>query len=272
MWITLQTKNNKSWQFNSKHDLLAIEPAPTTLWSLCFRKILFKAIGPFRYRQMKVHRFTNNLQGLQKVVVKDFSWNMFWNALLFEKTLKTIPILVSENYGFILNTCHDTAKRADTRVGFPVVFSRLRWPIEPNFSQVCYLIYKFWYTKCGPWKILFTERVQWLHRFKTEFTWGDMSNSNTQTLLRTWFYSFRTFLWWSISIICFHLSNCLERYFHLKYCDVQGNGWFLILVPVPWRWLKPARRNVETNLRTSLRGSALITIWAKVVEYRKTVL
>ena len=50
----------------------------------------FQAIGPFRYRKKKkVHRFTNNLQGLQKVVVKDFSWNIIpWNALLFEKTVK----------------------------------------------------------------------------------------------------------------------------------------------------------------------------------------
>ena len=57
--------------------------------------------------------------------------------------------LDSENYEFILNTCHDTAKRAETRVGFPVVFSRLRWPIEPKFSQVCYfyievVVYEVW--------------------------------------------------------------------------------------------------------------------------------
>ena len=35
-------------------------------------------------------------------------------------------------------------------VGFPVIFSRLRWPIEPKFSQVCYFLYKLWYTICGP--------------------------------------------------------------------------------------------------------------------------
>ena len=40
-------------------------------------------------KKIKVHRFTNNLQGLQKVVVKDFSWNIIpWNALLFVKTVK----------------------------------------------------------------------------------------------------------------------------------------------------------------------------------------
>ena len=99
---------------------------------------------------IKVHRFTNNFQSLQKVMVKDFSWNIIpWNALLFEKTFKQLSILDIENYGFILNTCHDTAKHAETRVGFPVIFSRLWWPIEPKFSQVCYFIYKLWYTKCG---------------------------------------------------------------------------------------------------------------------------
>ena len=35
-------------------------------------------------QKLKVHRFTNSLQGLQKVMVKDFSWNIIpWNALLF---------------------------------------------------------------------------------------------------------------------------------------------------------------------------------------------
>ena len=39
--------------------------------------------------KLKVHRLTNNLQGLQMVMVKDFSWNIIaWNALPFEKTLK----------------------------------------------------------------------------------------------------------------------------------------------------------------------------------------
>ena len=84
-------------------------------------------------------------------MVKDFPWNIIsWNALFFEKSLKQLSILDIENNGFILNTCHDTAKRAETRVGFPVIFSRLRWLIEPKFSQVSYFIYKLWYTKCGP--------------------------------------------------------------------------------------------------------------------------
>ena len=47
-----------------------------------------KPLDPFGTgKKQKVHRFTNNLQGLQKV--KYFSWNIIpWNALLFEKTVK----------------------------------------------------------------------------------------------------------------------------------------------------------------------------------------
>ena len=51
----------------------------------------FKPLDTFgTEKKLTVHRFTNNLQGLlQKVMVKDFSWNIIpWNALLFEKTLK----------------------------------------------------------------------------------------------------------------------------------------------------------------------------------------
>ena len=39
----------------------------------CFQQPQLKAIGPFRYRKKKNHRFTNNLHGLQKVMVKDVS-------------------------------------------------------------------------------------------------------------------------------------------------------------------------------------------------------
>ena len=33
--------------------------------------------------------------------------------------------------------------------GFPVIFSRLWWPIEPKFSQVCY----FTYISCDTWSV-----------------------------------------------------------------------------------------------------------------------
>ena len=58
------------------------------------QRVVFKAIIHFRIR------FTNNLQGLQKAMVKDFSWNIIpWNNWLFEKTLKKLSILGNENYG-----------------------------------------------------------------------------------------------------------------------------------------------------------------------------
>ena len=52
--------------------------------------IPLKPLDPFgSEKKKKVHRFTNNLQGLQKAMVKDLSWNIIpWNALLFEKTAK----------------------------------------------------------------------------------------------------------------------------------------------------------------------------------------
>ena len=84
-------------------------------------------------------------------MVKDFYWNIIpWNALLCLENIKIISILDIEIYEFDLNTCYDLAKRAETRVGFPVIFSRLRWPIDPKFSQFFLnFIYKLWYTKCG---------------------------------------------------------------------------------------------------------------------------
>ena len=81
---------------------------------------LLKPLDTFWTEQkFEVHRFTNNLQGIQKVMVKDFPWNVRpipWIALLFEKTSKQLSILDMEKSGFILNTCHDTAKRAETMV------------------------------------------------------------------------------------------------------------------------------------------------------------
>ena len=96
----------------------------------------------------------------ERLVSKYYSMKCF----TFWENIITISILDMKNYGFILNTCHDTGKRAETRVGFPVIFSWLRWPIEPKLSQVWYFM------SCdtqsvesvGLWTILFTESVKWL--------------------------------------------------------------------------------------------------------------
>ena len=77
----------------------------------------WKPLGPFGTEtNKKVHRFTNNLQGLQKVVVEYFSWNIIqWNALLFEKTVK--------QYQFSLNTFKHMSWHGETR-GYKGGFSR----------------------------------------------------------------------------------------------------------------------------------------------------
>ena len=148
-WMIIQENHIKGW-FES----VAVHETKTGPNKICLKPL-------YTFGSERTKKFTD-LQIIDrvysKVMVKDFSWNIVpWNALLFEKVI--ILILVSENYGFISNTCHDTAKHAETRVGFPVVFSRLWWPIEPKFSQVCYFLFKLWYTKCGTWTILFTESV-----------------------------------------------------------------------------------------------------------------
>ena len=96
--------------------------------------------------KLKVHRFTNSLQDLQKVMVKDFSWIIIpWNALLFEKT-------------------HVTTRRN---------VRKQRW-VFPLFSpdsdvRLSLIFHRFviLYISCdtrsvGLWTILFTESVQWL--------------------------------------------------------------------------------------------------------------
>ena len=59
------------------------------LWLNSLKSLLLKPLYTFGTEKKKVHRFTNNEQGLQKVMVKDFYWNIIpQNALLLEKTLK----------------------------------------------------------------------------------------------------------------------------------------------------------------------------------------
>ena len=102
-------------------------------------------------KKIKVHRFTNNLQGLQKVMVKDFSWNIIaWNALLFEKTLKQF---INSRYRELWTYFKHISWHGETcrnKGGFSRYFLPTPMMIEPKFSQVCYFVYKLWYTKCGP--------------------------------------------------------------------------------------------------------------------------
>ena len=105
----------------------------------------FKAIGHFRYKQkLKVHRFKNNLQGLQKVMVKRplliyYSMKCF----TFWENIKTISILDSENYGFILNTCHDTRNKEKQGWVFPLFSPDSDDRLSPNFHR-----FVIWYRSC----------------------------------------------------------------------------------------------------------------------------
>ena len=57
---------------------------------------------------------------------------LFHEMLYFlRKHKQKLSILDNENNGFILNTCHDAANKWKQGWVFPVIFSRLRWPIEP---------------------------------------------------------------------------------------------------------------------------------------------
>ena len=56
---------------------------------------------------------------------------------------------MNENYVFILNTCHDTAKRAETRYGFPVIFL--------NFHRFVILYISCDSRSVGLWTILYTK-------------------------------------------------------------------------------------------------------------------
>ena len=89
--------NNYTWNNKLVNMWTAFVFRATRICQQLSIMLVLKPLVPFRYRKKKKnHRFTNNLQGLQKVVVKDFSWNIIpWNALLFEKTLKQYQFSIS---------------------------------------------------------------------------------------------------------------------------------------------------------------------------------
>ena len=88
-----------------------------------------KPLDPFGTEKKKVHRFTEGSGEI--LLLKYYSMKCF----TFLENSKTISILVNENYGIILNTCHDTAKRADTRVGFPLFSPDSDDRLSPNFHR-----------------------------------------------------------------------------------------------------------------------------------------
>ena len=108
--------------------------------------IFLKAIGPFRFRKkIKVHRFTNNLQGLQKAMVKDFSWNIIpWDALLFEKTAKQYKFSLTRITD--LYETHVMTRRNARKQGwvFPLFSPNSDDRLSLNFHR-----FVIWYRSCG---------------------------------------------------------------------------------------------------------------------------
>ena len=110
--------------------------------SHCFSKLQctegvkhpFKAI-------VKIHRFTNNLQGLQKVMVKDIPWSISpWNALLFEKTVKEYQVSLTRITD--LFQTHVMTRRNAWIQGwvFPLISPDSDDRLSPNFHRfvICY--------------------------------------------------------------------------------------------------------------------------------------
>ena len=75
-WLCVTARHQWSWKQDYLFPGCIINLRVIPGWVDKIGSLLtFKAIGHFRYRIFffKVHRFTNNLQGLKKVMVKDFS-------------------------------------------------------------------------------------------------------------------------------------------------------------------------------------------------------
>ena len=102
-------------------------------WSLTILPIVSVSLKPLdTFGTEQIHRFNG-----ERLLLKYYSMKCFtcWEII------KAITVLDIENYGFILNTSHDTAKRArKTRVRFPLIYSRLRWRIEPKFHRFLFVI------------------------------------------------------------------------------------------------------------------------------------
>ena len=79
-------------------------------------KLLLKPLDTFGTKtKIKAHRFTNNLQGLQKVHDGEkTSLEIFIHEMLYflRKHENSINSRYPEFWSYFLNTCHDTAKRA----------------------------------------------------------------------------------------------------------------------------------------------------------------
>ena len=114
----------------------------------CFHKRRFCAWSHWTLsvqKKIKVHRFTNNLQGLQKAMVKDLSWNIIpWNALLFEKTAKQYKFSLTRITD--LFETHVITRRNARKQGWVFLLFSLDSDdrLSLNFHR-----FVIWYRSCG---------------------------------------------------------------------------------------------------------------------------
>ena len=105
-----------------------------------------KPLDPFGSgKKKKIHRFINNLLGLQKVMVKEFSLNVIpWNALLFEKPAKQYKFSLTRITD--LFETHVMTRRNARKQGcvFPLFSPDSDDRLSLNFHR-----FVIWYRSCG---------------------------------------------------------------------------------------------------------------------------
>ena len=84
-----------------------------------------------------------------------------------------------EIYGFILNTCHDTAKRAETRVGFPLYSPHSDDWLSPNFHRfvISYLTHN-----CDV--ILLLNRSIILHEWRDGYNYSPIMQTGETVIIK----------------------------------------------------------------------------------------
>ena len=113
----------------------------------------FKAIIHFRYRKKKSSQiykwFTGFTEGNgERLLLKYCSMKCF----TFWENIKTISILDSENYGFIINTCHDHRNARKQEWVFPLFFPDSDDRLSLNFHSFCFIYISCDTRSVGLWK------------------------------------------------------------------------------------------------------------------------
>ena len=123
-------------------------------------------------------------------MVKDFSWNIPWNAFLFEKTLKQYQFSIARITNLFWTNVMTRQNVRKQEWVFPFISPDSDDRLSLNFHRFV-IVYRSCDTLCGPWTILFTERVQWLSSMCTtlvivrdqypHFLWSNMYMKKNKT-------------------------------------------------------------------------------------------